>query len=108
MFVSSSTWINKKYPSPYPVGCTTMCYTDDDRDTSVFPDVEVHVCNGAVRNERARTRVKQDDNGVFNALPWIPVIWKNAGFWLVMMHMLSTEVQFVIETHIQIHSRTHT
>ena len=77
MFVSSSTWINKQYPSLYPVGCTTMCYTDDDRDTSVFTDVEVYVCNCAVRNERAGTRVKQDGNGVFTALPWTSVNWKN-------------------------------
>ena len=67
----------QKYPSLYPVGCTTMCYIVDDRDTSVFPDVEVYVCNSAVRNEGARTRVKQDGNGVFFALPWIPAIWKN-------------------------------
>ena len=78
-----------------------MCYTDDDRDTSVFPDVVVHVCNGAVRNERARTRVKQDGSGGLIALPWIPVVWKNVGFWVVMMHMLSTEVQFAIEKYIQ-------
>ena len=38
MFVSSGKWINKKYPSPHMVGYTTICYTDDGRDTYVFPD----------------------------------------------------------------------
>ena len=78
MFVSSSRWINKTYPSPHPVGCNTICYTDDDRDISVFLNVEAFICNCAVRNERARTRVKQDGNVVFIALPWIPVICKYA------------------------------
>ena len=76
MFVFSSRSIYKSTITP-PGRCTTICFTDNDRDISVFTDVEVYACNCAVRNERARTRVKQDGNGVFTALPCIPVIWKN-------------------------------
>ena len=46
-----------KVPVTPPGRCTTICFTDDDRDTSVFTDVGVYACNCAVRNERARTRV---------------------------------------------------
>ena len=66
----------QQVPITPPGECTTTCYTDVYRDTFVFPDVEVYACNCAVRNDMARTRGKQDGNGMLMALPWIRVIWK--------------------------------